>query len=162
MTTVEQAVSQTQQEPITGRARIASRVQMSEAVRAVDNLAAAQAQKDTPSLIDVNGLGRPKDFSGKEEDFQHWAKKTDASFAGVISESEMILVWAAEQTTEITTTASDLEFFPTDSNEDRGVHNLDFILQQMHAALMALTSQEANDVGANSRKNPLEAWRRLQ
>ena len=27
---------------------------------------------------------------------------------------------------------------------------------------MALTSYEANDTVANSRKNPLEAWRRLQ
>ena len=32
----------------------------------------------------------------------------------------------------------------------------------MHTALMALTSCEANDIVANSRKNPLEAWRRLQ
>ena len=32
----------------------------------------------------------------------------------------------------------------------------------MHAALMALTSYEPNDIVANSRKNPLEAWRRLQ
>ena len=32
----------------------------------------------------------------------------------------------------------------------------------MHAALMALTSCEANDMVAYSRKNPLEAWRRLQ
>ena len=36
------------------------------------------------------------------------------------------------------------------------------MLQQMHTALMALTSCEANDIVANSRKNPLEAWRRLQ
>ena len=32
----------------------------------------------------------------------------------------------------------------------------------MHTALMALTSYEANDIVANSRKNPLDAWRRLQ
>ena len=32
----------------------------------------------------------------------------------------------------------------------------------MQTALMALTSYEANDTVANSRKNPLEAWRRLQ
>ena len=30
-------------------------------------------------------------------------------------------------------------------------------LQQMHTALMALTSDEANDIVANSRKNPYEA-----
>ena len=60
------------------------------------------------------------------------------------------------------TTAIDFEFLPTDTNEDRGVQNLEFVLQQMHTALMALTSCEANDIVANSRKNPLEAWRRLQ
>ena len=32
----------------------------------------------------------------------------------------------------------------------------------MHTALIALTSCETNDIVANSRKNPLEAWRRLQ
>ena len=83
-------------------------------------------------------------------------------FAGVIKESEMMLEWAAEQPAEITTTAIDLEFLPTDANEDKGVQNLEFVLQQMHTALMALTSYEANDIVANSRKNPLEAWRILQ
>ena len=42
------------------------------------------------------------------------------------------------------------------------MQNLEFVSQQMHTALMALTSYEANDTVANSRKNPLEAWRRLQ
>ena len=32
----------------------------------------------------------------------------------------------------------------------------------MHTALVALTSYEAHDIVANSRKNPLETWRRLQ
>ena len=40
--------------------------------------------------------------------------------------------------------------------------NLEFVLQQMHTALMALTIYKTNDIVANSRKNPLEAWRRLQ
>ena len=79
--------------------------------------------------------------------------------AGVIKDSEMMLEWAAKQPTEVTTTAIDLEFLPTDTNEDRGVQNLEFVLQQMHTALMALTSCEANDIVANSPKNPLEAWR---
>ena len=80
-TTMEQAVTQLQQELLTLRAQVASQVQMAEAVRAINNLATAQVRKDTPSLIDVNGLGRPKEFSGKEEDFQQWAKKTEAFFA---------------------------------------------------------------------------------
>ena len=158
---MEQAVSQIQQELLTIRAQIASRGQMSEAAWEIDNLAAAQALEDAPRLINTNDIGRPKEFSGKEEGFQQWSKETKAFFAGVIKESEMMLEWTAEQTTEITTTAIDLEFLPTDSNEDRGVHNLEFILQRMHTVLVALTSQEADDTAANSRKNPLEAWRRL-
>ena len=119
--------------------------------------------KDTPSLIDVKGLGRPKEFSGKEEDFRQWSKKTEAFFAGVTKESEMMLEWAAEQAMEITTTAIDLEFLPTDSELwTVECKNLEFVLQQMHTALLALTSCEANVIVANSRKNPLEAWRRLQ
>ena len=109
----------------------------------------------------VKGLGRPKEFSGKEEDFQWWSKKTEAFFAGVIKESEM-LEWAAEKTTEIMTELIDREFLPTATNQDRGVQNLEFVLQWMHTALMAFTSYDANDTVADSRKNPLEAWRRLQ
>ena len=69
---------------------------------------------------------------------------------------------AAEQTTGITTELIIREFLLTATNQERGVQNLEFVLQQMHTALMALTSYEANDIVANSRKNPLEAWRRLQ
>ena len=74
----------------------------------------------------MNGLGRPKEFSGREEDFQQWSKKTEAFFAVVIKESEMMLEWAAEQATEMTTTEIDLEFLPTDTNVDRGVQNPEF------------------------------------
>ena len=63
------------------RAQVAAPSGLAEAVRVINNLATAQVRKDTPSLIDVNGLGRPKEFSGKEEDFQQWAKKTEAFFA---------------------------------------------------------------------------------
>ena len=63
---------------------------------------------------------------------------------------EMMLEWAAEQPTDITTTAIDLEFLPTDTKKDRGVQNLEFVVQQRHTALKALTSYEANDVVMNS------------
>ena len=74
----------------------------------------------------------------------------------------MMLEWAAGQSTEITTTAIDLEFLPTDVNKDKGVQNLEFMLQQMHTALIALTSCEPSDNVPNSRNNPSAAWRRLQ
>ena len=140
---MEQVVTELQQELFTLRAQVAAESGLADAV----------------SLSDVKALGRPKEFTGREEDFQEWSKKTEAFFAGVIKESEMMLEWGAEQATEITTTAIELEFLPTDTNEDRGVQNLEFVSQQMHTALMALTSYEANDTVANSRKNPLEAWR---
>ena len=160
--TMEQVVTQLQQELFTLRTQVAAESELADAVRAINNLATAQVRKDTSSLIDVKGLGRSKEFSGKEEDFQQWSKKTEAFFAGAIKESKMMLEWAAEQTIEITTTATDFEFLPSETIVDRGVQNLEFVLQQMHTALMALTSYEANDIVANSWKNPLEALRRLQ
>ena len=63
----------------------------------MNSLATDQVRRDTPSPIDVKGLGRPKESTGKEEDFQQWSKKTEAFFAGVIK-----LEWSAEQVTEIT------------------------------------------------------------
>ena len=137
---MEAVVTQLQQDLFTLRGQVAAASGLADAVRAINNLATALVPKDTPSLIDVKGLGRSKESSGKEEDFQQWSKKTEAFFAGVIKESEMMLGWAAEQATEITTTAIDLVFLPTDTNVDRGVQNLEFVLQLMHTALMALTS----------------------
>ena len=117
--TMEQVVTKLQQEVLNLRAQVTAESGLADAVRAINNLATAQGQKDTPSLIDVKGLGRPKEFSGREKDFQQWSKKTEAIFAGVIMESEMMLEWAAER-------AIDLEFLPTDANKDRGVQNLEF------------------------------------
>ena len=51
------------------------------------------------------------EFSDRDEDFQQWSKKTEAFFAGVIKESEMMVVWSAEQAAEITTELIDLEIF---------------------------------------------------
>ena len=64
-----------------------------------------------------------------------------------------MLEWAAEQPTEITTTAIDLEFLPTDANKDRGVQTW---------SLCCSRCTQHSCIVANSRKNPLEAWRGLQ
>ena len=97
--TMEQVVTQPQQELFTLRAQVTAQSGLSQAVRAINN------------------LGCSKEFNGREEDFQQWSKKTEAFFAGVIMKSEMMLEWAAEQPTEITTTAIELEFFPTEAEE---------------------------------------------
>ena len=118
-------------------------------MRAINNLAKAQIRKDTPSLIDVNGLGRPKELTFREEDFQQWSKNTKAFFAGVIKESEVMSEWAAEQATEITREHTDRELPPTATDQERGVHNLEFVLQQMRTTLVALSSYEDNYIVAN-------------
>ena len=83
----------------------------------------SSSEGDSESYRRERCLGRPKEFTGREEDFQQWSKKTEAFFAGVIMESEMMLEWAAEQPKEIRMTAIALEFLPTDTNKDRGVQN---------------------------------------
>ena len=55
--TMEQVVTQLQQELFTLRAQVAAESGLADAVRAI-NLATAQVRNDTPSLIDVKGLGR--------------------------------------------------------------------------------------------------------
>ena len=76
----------------------------------------------------------------------------EAFFAGVIKVLEMMVEWSAEYVTEITTELSDLEFLPTSTSVERGVRNLEFVLQQMQTAHMALTRYEANYIVANSQK----------
>ena len=62
--TMEQVVSMLQQELFTIRNQVAEESGRADAVRAINNLATAQVRKDTPSLIDVTGLGRPNVFCG--------------------------------------------------------------------------------------------------
>ena len=133
-----------------------------EAVRAINNLAIAQVRKDTRCLIDVKGLGCPKEFSDRDEDFEQWSKKTEAFFVGVIKESEMMLVWSAEQAAEITTELIDLDIFA--DFDERGTRSAQSGVRAAADAHSAHGSPgyEAHDIVANSRKNPLEGWRRLQ
>ena len=60
--TMEQVITQLQQELFTLIAQVAAESGLADAVRAINNLATAQVRKDMPSLIDVEGLGRPKKF----------------------------------------------------------------------------------------------------
>ena len=82
-TTMEQVVTQLQQELFSLRAKVTAQSRLAEAVRAINNRATAQVRKDTPSLSDVNGLGRPKDFS--------WQGK---GFPTVVEEDGRFLRWS--------------------------------------------------------------------
>ena len=60
--TMEQVVTQLQQEVFNLRAQVAAESGLADAVRAICNLATAQVRKETSSLIDVKGLGRLKEL----------------------------------------------------------------------------------------------------
>ena len=119
--TMEQVVTQLQQEVFDFRAKGAEESGVADAVRAVTMT--TRFRMETPSFIDG------------------WMKM-EAFIARVIKASEMMLEWAAEQSTGIATVLADgYKCGP------RSEQNLELVLQKMHAPL---------------RKNPLEAWRRLQ
>ena len=68
--TMEQVDTRLQQEVFTLGAKVAAESGLADAVRAINNLATAEVRKDTPSLLDMKGLCRPKEFSVRKEDFQ--------------------------------------------------------------------------------------------
>ena len=121
-------------------------------MRAIYSLTTPQGRKDTPSLIDVKGVDRPTEFTGKEEDFQQRSTKHGSVlFLGDQGVRDHVGHGHVE-----------LEFTPSTTNVERCVLHSVFVLQQMLCAFTALTRYAANDIVANSRKNPLEALRRLQ
>ena len=63
--TMEQVVTRLQQELFTLRAQVTAEFGLADSVRAINNLATAQVRQDTPSLIDVQGLERPKKLTGR-------------------------------------------------------------------------------------------------
>ena len=54
---------------ITLKAQVADQTGLADAVRATNNLATAQIRRDTPSLIDVNGRGGPKESLARRKIF---------------------------------------------------------------------------------------------
>ena len=104
--TMEQAVAQLQQEVFTLRAPVAAESGL--------GMQSRSQQSRMPKLRN----GKAKNPLA-EEHFQQWSKKTETFSAGVVKESQMMLGWAAEQRTEITQEAVDLEFLPAVTNAAR-------------------------------------------
>ncbi|CAK0855964.1 unnamed protein product [Prorocentrum cordatum] len=135
---------------------------MADAVAAIRELARAQADRSRPTLVDTRGLGRPKVFSNKEDDFQNWSQKVESFFSGVFPEAERLLEWSADQGGEVELDAVRDEFGELQDDPERRVEQLEAITHQLFTALIQLTEGESLNIVKNSKKNPYEAWRRLQ
>ena len=148
--TMEQVVTQLEQEVFTLRAQVASESGLADAVRAINNLATAQVRKDTPSLIDVKGLGRPKSSLDVRKISNSGRRRRRRCWCGQLSSRRKSrrkrLISSSCRRMRMRT-----EEFKTWSS---------FCSRCTQHSW--LTSYEANDIVANSRQNPLEAWRRLQ
>ena len=78
---------------------------------AVEQLA---RKRDRVSLIDSKGLGRPKAFGGKEDEYLPWSVKTKNYMIGVYPELQRCLEWASEFEGEITDDVCNHEFADVD------------------------------------------------
>eukprot|EP00959_Pyramimonas_sp_CCMP1952_P122523 2561562-Pyramimonas_sp.AAC.1 len=92
---------------------------MAEAVAAIRDLARAQADRSRPTLVDTKGLGRPKVFSNKEDEFQNWSQKVESFFSGVFPEAERLLEWSADQGGEVDLDAVRDEFGELQDDPER-------------------------------------------
>ena len=160
---MEQEVVQLQQEVLMLKAQVAAESGHADAVRAINNLANYSVSEGHSEPHRREGLGSSERILRQRGGFSAVVQEDGGllrgSDQGVRDDARV----AAEQGTEIARDAIDLEFLLASTNVERGVcRTWIFVLQQMHTALMALTSSEANDIVANSRRNPWEAWRRLQ
>ena len=132
--------------------------QTNAAVHAINHPAACQPQPRT-SMGDSSGLGRPQTFSADEAQFRRWSQDAESLFSGVFPDGARLLVRAAVRTDEISSNKINDEFVVgEDANR---VENLTQILHQLHTALEQFTDGEAHDIVIHSRRNPLEAVRRL-
>ena len=66
----------------------------------------------------------------------------------MVEEDGVVLCWCDQEVRDdvgVVRELIDLELLPTATNVERGVPNLEFVLQLLHAAPMGLTSYEANE-----------------
>ena len=117
-----------------------------EAVRSVINLATAQFRQDAPNLLCRKVLVKVLTAQGVL-----WYRggcpavvEENIVCAAMITDSEMMLDWSAEQVTEITMLAVEEEIGPVATDVDRRVPNLEEVRQQRHTVLMATRGRKSN------------------
>ena len=80
---MEQAVQNLQQDVLLLRVTVQGQAGFPQAAQAIHDLVAAHSRKEAPCLVDVKGLGRPKEFSGQR-----------GTFPAVVEENRIIFRWS--------------------------------------------------------------------
>ena len=107
-------------------------------------------------LVDPKGLGKPPMFSGREEHFYVWTKKTENNVSGVFPNVRGALAFAAESQ-DVVTAATVAIGVP-----ELGVETSAEIDGQLFVVLSALTEGESFDIVMSAGgDHGFESWRKL-
>ena len=132
---------------------------------AVEKFAETSGQKQTQSLVDTRGVGRPSAWGSGEEKvlektFPTFIRKVENYIISVFSDFRPVLEWATEQQEKITP-AKMTDAFGVGADEIDKIMDLENKVHQLYSLLVQITEQEANDLVCNAHGNDLEAWRKL-
>ena len=119
-------------------------------------MTAATASSSAKSLVDVRGLGKPPIFSNSEEEYMMWSRKVESYVGGVFPACRPVLQFISEQQAPVD--LPDIAIAITGTTEAE----LRSFSEQLHACLMALTTNESFNITIGSGSGEgIEAWRRL-
>ena len=107
-------------------------------------------------LVDLEGLGKPTVFSGREEDFHVWTKKIENYVSGVFPNVRGALSFAAESQDVVTAAiiAIGVPELGVETSAEIGVH--------LFVVLSALTKDESFDIVMSAGGDDgFESWREL-
>ena len=133
--TMEQALLQLRQEVLLLRATV-----QGQAVQATTTWLQHRAGRKLPVSSTSKVVCGKQEFTGNEEDCHKWSTKPESFSAALLTESEMMFEWSAEQVTEIIIAAVEEEFGPAALKEERRVPKLDAVCQQRHTAQVVVTT----------------------
>jgi hypothetical protein len=143
----------------------ASLARLPEVVRALEAQVVATAaiarRRDTTTLVDNRGLGKPQSFKNDEDSFRMWASKTEEYILGVYPQLEPVLLWAAEHTLAIDDAALSLVYGATAADPLDEIEDMANLNVQIYTCLAALTEGESYGIVKTVRSKGCEAWRLL-
>jgi hypothetical protein len=147
------------------QANDASLARLPDVIRALEAQVVATAanarRRDTTTLVDNRGLGKPQMFRNEEDNFRMWASKTEEYILGVYPQLEAVLSWAAEHTSIIDDEVLALNHGAMAADASDEVEDMANLNVQIYTCLAALTDGESYGIVKTARHKGCEAWRLL-